>query len=194
MRRAARCLMIAMVAWMGMQAARCLADETAATRAHDAKEIYGAFLRQWVGKDDAPTNVANTAMRPTPEDIGQYNECASGGRGSNIRWLTSTTDADLNSTLASLPRINLVDPKRWQAADPGRLIAKGQFVDTAVDAGFTHGLMTLSAISFNEARDTAMFKFSFVCGGLCGHGGTVMFKKASGGWVQSKQRCSSWMS
>lgn len=145
-------------------------------------------------KDNAPMNVANTAVRPTPEDIGQYNECVSGGTGRSVHWITSTTDVDLNSALSSLPRVNLVDPKHWQPVDPGRFIAKGQSVGAAVDAGIANGLMTLGAISFNEAHDTAMLTFSFVCGSLCGHGGVAMFKKTSKGWVQSKQPCGSWIS
>lgn len=194
MRQAARCLIVGMVALMGSHAATCLADETAASPANDAKEIYGAFLTQWKGKYDALTNVANTAARPTTEDIAQYNECAGSWRSRNIHWKTNTTDVDLKNALASLSRINLVDAKSWQAADPSRLIAQGQSIDTAVDTGIANGLMTLSAISFDEAHDTAMFSFSFACGSLCGHGGIVMFKKTSKGWVQSKRRCGSRMS
>ncbi|RDS81778.1 hypothetical protein [Dyella psychrodurans] len=194
MSRAVKCLTIAAVAWMGVHAARCLADETTVNRTSDAREIYSAFLAQWMGKDDVPMNVANTAVRPTPEDIRQYNECASGGTGRAVHWITGTSDSDLNSALSSFTRVKLVDLKRWQPVDPGDLIAKGGSVGAAVNAGIANGLMTLSAISFNEAHDTAMLTFSFVCGGLCGHGGAVMFKMTSKGWVQDKQPCSSWIS
>lgn len=194
MRRASIYLMTAVVAWMGVIGARCLAHETMASNADDAREIYDAFLTQWMGKDNAKTNVASTATQPTPKDIDQYNECTSGGKGSSTHWTTSTTDADLKSALAPLPRINLVDPKRWQAADPGRLITKGQSVDTAVETGVANGLMTLSAISFNKTHDIAMFTYSFACGSLCGNGGVVMFKKTPRGWVRSKQHCSNWIS
>jgi hypothetical protein len=194
MSRAAKCLMIVTVGWMGVHVPGCLADETNAGSTGDAKEIYSAFLARWMGKYGAPMNVANSAVRPTPEDIGQYSECAADGTGKSARWVTGTTDADLKSALSSLPRVNLVDPKRWQPMDPGGLIAKGQSFGAAVNAGINGGLMTLSVISFNERHDTAMLTFSFVCGSLCGHGGAVMFKKTSKGWVQSKQPCSSWMS
>ena len=191
MRRVLASLMIAVVAWLGVPAARCLAHQTKAGIASDAKEIYAAFLTEWLGKDDAPVNVANTAVQPTQQDIAQYNECVS---GVDTHWTAGSSDEDLKSALSSLPRINKVDPKHWRAMDPGRLIAKGQSVDAAVRAGITNGLMTLSAISFNDAHDTAMLNFSFVCGGLCGNGGTVMFKKTPKGWVRSEQRCNSWMS
>lgn len=190
----AKCLMIAVVAWMGAHAATCLAGEAAGDRAEDARAIYGAFMAQWMGKDDAPISVASTVRQPSQEDIDQYNECAGGGKGRSIHWTTGTTDADIKSALAPFDRVKLVDPKRWRAADPGELIAKGESVDVAVKHGIDGGLMTLSAISFNEAHDIAIFSFSFVCGGLCGHGGTVMFKKTSRGWVQGKEPCSSWMS
>jgi hypothetical protein len=194
MSQAVKCLMIAAIAWTGVHAARCSADEAKAGHTSDASAIYSSFLAQWMKKDGAPMNVANSAARPTPEDIAQYSECASGGAESSVRWITDTTDADLNSALSSLPRVKLVDPKHWQPVDPGNLIAKGQSVGTAVNAGIDNGLMTLSVISFNEAHDTAMLTFSFVCGSLCGHGGAVMFKKTPEGWVQSKEPCSSWMS
>jgi hypothetical protein len=194
MSRAVNCSMIFAAAWIGVHAHSCLADETKATGASDASEIYSSFLTQWKGKDRVPMNVANSATRPSSEDIEQYSECASGGTGGSAHWITGTTDADFSSALSSLPRVHLVDPKRWQPMDPGRLIATGQSVGAAVNAGIDNGLMTLSVISFNEAHNTAMLTFSFVCGRLCGHGGTVMFKKTSKGWVQSKEPCSSWMS
>jgi hypothetical protein len=194
MSRAVKCLIVAAMAWFGVHSAGCLADETKASRTSEASEIYSAFLAQWMGNDRAPMNVANTAVRPTPDDVGQYNECTSGGTGGSVRWIAGSTDADLHRARASLPRVNLVDAKRWQPVDPGRLIAKGQPVGAAVNAGIDNGLMTLSVISFNEAHDTAMLTFSFVCGSLCGHGGAVMFKKTPKGWVQSKTPCSSWTS
>jgi hypothetical protein len=194
MSQAVKYLMVAVIAWMGVHAVVCSADETKDGRIRDASEIYRSFLAQWMGSDGAPMNVANSAVAPTQQDIAQYNECAGHGTAKNIRWITGTTDVDLNSALSTLPRVKLVDPKHWQPMDPGRLIASGQSVGAAVSVGIDNGLMTLSAISFNEAHDTAMLSFSFVCGALCGHGGTVMFKKTFKGWVQSKQPCSSWMS
>lgn len=194
MHRAMKCLMITIIACVGVHTAKSLAHETTASSDRDTKEIYVAFLTQWMGKGETPINVANTVTQPTQEDIEQYIECASGGRGRNTHWNTSTADTDLKSTLAALPRVKLVNPKHWRATDPGRLIASGRSVDAAVAAGFAKGLMTISAISFNDAHDTAMLSYSFVCGSLCGNGGTVMFKKTSKGWVQSIQRCGGWMS
>ena len=194
MRQAAKCLMVGVIALMGAHVATCQADETAVSAADDAKEIYGAFLTQWKGKHDVLTNVANTVARPTTEDIAKYNACAGSASRQNVHWTTSTTDADIKNALVSLSRINLVDPEHWQAADPSTLIAEGQSVDTAVETGMANGLMTLSAISFDEMHHTAVFSFSFICGSLCGHGGIVMFKKTPKGWVQSRQLCGSWMS
>lgn len=194
MGQAAKYSMVVVFALTGLRAALCLAGEGATRPADDTNEIYRAFLSQWKGKNDAPTNVAKTVTLPTREDIAQYNECAGDGGGRRAHWTTSTTDADLRNALASLPGVHMVDPKHWQAADPGRLIAQGQSVDTAVDTGIANGLMTLSAVSFDEARSAAMFNYSFVCGGLCGNGGTVMFQKTTTGWVRSQKRCSSWRS
>lgn len=184
----------ALMGWMGMHAMPCLANDTASSSAADAKAIYVAFLTQWMGKDDAPTNVADTAKQPTPDDIGHYTQCAGSDESGSIRWVSGTTDADLRNAIGSLARVKLVAPAQWQAVDPSDLIAHGRSADAAVEAGFAGGLMTLSAISFNQAHDVALFTFSFECGRLCGHGGTVMFTKTPRGWVQDRRSCDSWMS
>ena len=194
MRRLAKFWMTAAITCMGMCTAIGLADEAAINSTDDAKAIYGAFLGQWKGKEGAPLQVSSKAAEPTPEEIKEYDECASGKKGGSVRWARSTSDIELKAALSSFVGVKLVDAKEWEAADPGDLIAKGKPVDAAVRSGFDRGLMTLSAISFNETHDIAMFSYSFTCGSLCGNGGTLMFNRTPGGWVQNKRRCSSWLS
>lgn len=194
MRRLAKFWMTAAIAGMGVGTAIASAGEATINSTDDAKAIYAAFLGQWKGKEGAPLQVANAAAEPTPEEIKEYSECASGKKGGSVHWTQSTSATELEAVLSSLAGVKLVDAKKWEAADPGDLIAKGQSVDAAVRSGFDRGLMTLSAISFNETHDIAMFSYSFVCGRLCGNGGTVMFNRTSSGWVQNKRRCRSWLS
>jgi hypothetical protein len=91
-----------------------------------------------------------------------------------------------------------VDPEKQHKAieesDPNNAIRRGQDVKIAVDAGFTAGLLTLSEVAFDKKHQHAAMSFSFVCGGLCGHGGTIVFKKENGKWKESKRQCSSWIS
>lgn len=182
------------IACMGVCTAVGSADEAASNSADDAKAIYGAFLGRWAGRDGAQIQVANAAAEPTPDEIKEYNECASEKKGGSIHWTQGTSDTELKAALSSLAGVKLVDAKEWEAADSGDLIAKGRPVDAAVRSGIARGLMTLSAISFNETHDIAMLSYSFVCGSLCGNGGAVMFNRTSKGWVQSKRPCSSWLS
>ena len=193
MRRLAKCWVVAVIAWAGVHTSPCAASERYISSVDDAKAIYGAFLTQWMGKGDAPTNVADKAAEPTAEDVEQYTECA-GERNKSTNWTTGGSSADFESALASLARVEPIDATQWRATDPGELIANGQSVGAAVDAGYAGGLMTLSAISFNETRDIAMLAYSFQCGRLCGQGGIVMFNRTSRGWVQSKRQCGSWVS
>lgn len=94
--------------------------------------------------------------------------------------------------------IRLVDPREQQRSikrnDPGSAIRQGQDVNSAVEAGFAAGLLTLSEVAFDKDRTHAAMSFSFVCGGLCGHGSTILLEKKDGKWRESKGRCSSWIS
>jgi hypothetical protein len=169
-------------------------EPPAADTTSDIARIYEAFLSEWLGGSHSPSNVSKSAELPTSEDVDQYAECAKDNGAKDAHWAKAAPISDLGSVLDKLSYVRLVDPKTWHAQDPGSLIAKGQSVDSAVDAGFASALMTLSAITFNEPHDTAFFTYSFRCGRLCGHGGAVMFKRTSKGWAQSKQSCSSWTS
>ena len=93
--------------------------------------------------------------------------------------------------------IHLVDPdaqsRKVHENDPGDAIRKGAPVDDAVKNGFSHGLFTLGEIRFDRDHTHAVVSFSFVCGGLCGHGSTLLLEKKNGTWKQKKQ-CGGWIS
>lgn len=157
---------------------------------NDARNIYEAFLSTWVGDEKAPVNVSTMSDAASENDIHEFTECA----GGNSTWLADASFRNMSELLGGLPYVHLVDPKTWKPRDPGDLLAQGQPVGAAVESGFSHGLMTLSAISFDASHETAAFTYSFVCGGLCGNGGVVLFRKTQSGWIQSEKRCGGWMS
>jgi hypothetical protein len=78
--------------------------------------------------------------------------------------------------------------------DPSITIRSGEAVQYAVEAAFASGLLQLSEIAFDRARQYAVLEFSFSCGMLCGHGGTLVFKKVDDRWRAANRRCSSWIS
>jgi hypothetical protein len=77
--------------------------------------------------------------------------------------------------------------------DPGKAIQKGKAVDQAVENGFAHGLLTIGEIQFDNTHTHAVVSFSFVCGGLCGNGTTMLLEKKDGVW-RKKAQCGGWVS
>jgi hypothetical protein len=78
--------------------------------------------------------------------------------------------------------------------DPDRTMRQGTPVNQAVDRAFASGLLTLSEVAFDKTHQYAVMKFSFVCGGLCGHGATLIFQKRHGQWKELKRDCGGWIS
>ncbi len=61
-------------------------------------------------------------------------------------------------------------------------------LDDSVKKAFETGLFTLSEIVFDKQHRRAVVAYSFVCGGLCGNGNTLVLKKIGQRWKISK-RC-----
>lgn len=156
----------------------------------DQSEIYRAFLTQWVGTGQQPINVSRMAEGLSRADMKNLTECAASG----TQWVTPAPPSDITSQLSRLSHVRPIAPKTWRPQDPQNLIAHGRPVVSAVDRGISYGLMTLSVVVFDTTRHTAALKYSFVCGGLCGNGGTVIFIKTRDGWARSKRGCGTWMS
>lgn len=99
---------------------------------------------------------------------------------------------NLDHALGDVSGVEFVDPKTWHPLDPEELIAKGESIDSAVEKGFRSGLLTLSVVAFDRAGKSALLKYSFTCGDLCGHGGVALFRKTASGWVQDEHTCGHW--
>jgi len=105
-----------------------------------------------------------------------------------------------------LPNVVLVDPQQQEAKvkqnDPQQLIKKAleggprptdEQMDNSLKLAFSTGLFSFSEIVFDKAHRHALVSYSFVCGGLCGHGNTLLLEKAKNTW-KIKKTCSSWVS
>ena len=79
-----------------------------------------------------------------------------------------------------------------RAIDDAERVTEKQLDNSLRDA-FAVGLFTLSEIVFDKRHQHAFLAYSFVCGGLCGHGNTIVLKKVGGKWKQGKM-CRSWIS
>lgn len=155
----------------------------------DEAEIYAAFLASWMSNRGGPLNVAVKAEAPTADALTEFSECAGGAR-----WTRFETTINLDELLGNLPHVHLVDPATWAPRDPGDLIAQGRSLESAVASGFSNGLLTLSAIVFDEGHTTAAFMFSFVCGELCGMQRSVVYTRRGGAWAESENSCRTWLS
>lgn len=160
----------------------------------DVAAVYHAFLDQWFGHERSVVLVARSAEPASSNDVAQFGQCSVDPADQHARWVDTVATKNLEKILGDLPNLRFVDPNSWQPDDPGKRIAKGQPVDSAVATGVGHALLTLSAITFNDAHDRAAFTFSSVCGSLCGMGGTVIFKKTDKGWVRQESTCGNWIS
>ena len=55
------------------------------------------------------------------------------------------------------------------------------------------GFCSMSMPLFSLDKETAIFHMSYHCGGMCGHGGTYIYKRKKGKWTVVKE-LSSWIS
>lgn len=160
--------------------------------------VYTAFLKSYLGNGHDAVNLAN---RTSILDIqNPSSECLKGITLENLKIAKSTIHA-LNADPA-IPwpaGIKLVDAEAQEASvarnDPGRTIFReGKDVNSAVNAAFKSGLMTIAEIAFDKAHRYAVMSFSFECGELCGHGGTIVLEKTHGVWRRTQRFCGSWIS
>ncbi|WP_132982831.1 hypothetical protein [Thermomonas haemolytica] len=158
--------------------------------AEESAKVYQAFLTSWQGEDEAPLNVAADAEPLSPQDLKEISSCAGGAAG----WKVAATSTPLAAQLSALPWVRIVKPGESPIVDPAKLIMRGVPVDEAVKQGFAHGLLTLSMVAFERSGQRAALNYSFVCGLLCGNGGTVLLERTQQGWVRSKTECGTWVS
>jgi hypothetical protein len=164
----------------------------------DQIEVYRAFLSSYTNGSKTPhLNLAKHTS--TLELAGEK------GEGGCLKGIDLDETAHPESTIhefdpkTSLPEnIRLVDTddqgKIVQENDPDRTMRQGTPVHQAVDRAFATGLLTLSEVAFDKTRRHAVMSFSFVCGGLCGHGATLVFEKRNGQWKELKRDCGGWIS
>jgi hypothetical protein len=94
-------------------------------------------------------------------------------------------------------KIRLVDPDqrmKWiHEHNPDDARREGRTAKAVVEDGFERGLTTLSEIQFDESHTHAIVSISYVCGGLCGDGATMLMEKKGDVWARKKE-CGGWIS
>ena len=147
-------------------------------------EVYRAFLARYLKGSDRSINVAEKTkpMEPSRED---FKGCMN-----QFPKETSAKDVHLFTTeFAQDDRIRLVDADKYEVPDVGSFMNRKEDLDNAVQKAIEAGLLTLSEVVFDSHHQLAALNFSFRCGKLCGHSGTVIFELHQGKWIRSKRSC-----
>ena len=161
----------------------------------EQNEVYKAFLSSYTnGSNSIHLNLAN---RTVLLDLSDVEDCLKGIEIESTETADSTVH-EFDSRSALPTYVVLVDPKKQMSEvkqhDPDHTMRQRTSVENAVKSAFDSGLLTLSEVAFDKAHQYAVMSYSFVCGGLCGHGGTLIFQKVGGKWKPTNRSCRSWIS
>lgn len=161
----------------------------------DQIDVYRAVIHEWMSGAKGSLNVSDHTFPIRVEPLlSQWQGCG---------CLTDMNSEDLlqaSHSFRILPphlskerEVRLVDPNHQSATvvanDPNTTMKKGMSTELAVDRAFANGLFSLSEIVFDRDGKHALVSYSFVCGGLCGSGGTWLLEKTVWGWRKSAQQC-----
>ena len=162
----------------------------------DEIAVYTAVLHQW--NSDAHTlNVTNRTFPLNAVSSDSSCECL---RNLDVQNLASASRSFHYLTRKAFPErnIRLVDAGKQhtiiQTNDPHNGMTEGKSVEKAVNDAFGSGLFSLSEIAFDRDHRHAVVSYGFVCGSLCGSGGTWLLEKVDGRWKRTDRVCGGWVS
>lgn len=153
----------------------------------EQEAVYRAFLSEYNNGSGATLNLSNVTTPFAPDENAKKN-CLQG-----FVDVTSTTVHSFPADFAGR-KLQVIDALKHKLEDPAKAIKAGSDVEQAVRKGFASGLLTLSEVVFDYQHQKAAFSFSFVCGGLCGDGGILVFELRDGRWRRAKSSCPQWIS
>jgi hypothetical protein len=152
-------------------------EEVAVYRAFFADHFRGKSQRE-------PIAVSEFTLILQPDE-GDYSDCMKGFPQNE----PPQTIRRLTEDFAKQNNLRIVDPKLHKIQDPEEGMRSGLSVESAVKSGLSSGILTISEIIFDKKHKRAAFRYSFYCGGLCGHAETVVYEKNHQGWKPTKLSC-----
>lgn len=169
----------------------------------DQINIYRTVIADYLGKSSGKLNIRSTTELPDEEHPFYDDKCA---QRIEPEKLKVSSAHNLNSVVEGHPNWLLVDGDKQEqlvdSNDPQKLIKSAiddhqkvteAELDDSIKRAFETGLFTLSEIAFDKQHQRAAVAYSFVCGGLCGNGDTLILHKTGGKWKIVK-RCGGWVS
>jgi|SRR5579863_5189859 len=171
----------------------------------DQIAVYRAVLKDYTKGSKGPLNVANRT-EPLDDSRPMLDEACFKEVEASVPKPSAPVSHRLEPSLMPDMQIVLVDPDRQQKLidknDPQNLVKKAvddhervtdAQVDESVKDALEVGIFTLSEILFDKPHCRAAVAYSFVCGGLCGNGNTLILTKSGKFWKVTK-RCGGWVS
>jgi len=204
-----RHILTAVIAAMSLMFCATPQDETPKASLSDTPltdeqiAVYRAVLGNY---SNGSKDILNVANKTETLDLSEDKDCLKGidlESSNNSSSFVHRLDERLTKTKKN---IVLVDPEAQQkkvdendpqklmkrAIDDGERVTEKQ-LDDSLHHAFAAGLFTFSEILFDKKHQHAVLAYSFVCGGLCGQGNTIVLKKVGERWKEIKT-CRSWIS
>jgi hypothetical protein len=171
----------------------------------DQIAVYRGVLKDYTKGSKGPLNVANRT-EPLGDSRPMFDEACFKEVEASVPKPSVPISHSLETSQMPDIQIVFVDPDRQQKLidknDPQNLVTKAiddhehrhcAQVDESVKDAFEVGMFTLSEILFDKQHRRAAVAYSFVCGGLCGNGDTLILTKSGKSWKVTK-RCGGWVS
>jgi hypothetical protein len=192
-----KCLILAIISFLALPVRSSPSKKPVVSESPlDAErlQIYGKYLNAFLGTGGIPVNMANRTVPLNFSGPTDEGDCLKGIELQGLAEAGETVHL-LGFDISKGRAIRMIDPRHDHVIkDPGVAIKKGESVEDAVKQGFASGVLSLSEIAFDKSHRFAVFKYSFICGRLCGQGGTLVFEKKGDEWEDANRRCSSWIS
>jgi hypothetical protein len=153
--------------------------------------IYRDFLSTYIeGKLAREVNINQiTAPFNVQADVAEAG-CLSGFTSAELHTAEVHTFAP-----DAFPGNNIVDTIKHPYRSPDEAVRRhGKWVEPSDSKGVITSIFDFSEIVFDAPHTHAVFTHSFVCGLLCGEGGTIIYEKIDGTWRPAKNTCGSWVS
>jgi hypothetical protein len=159
----------------------------------DQTAVYRAFLGSYSQKGSA----LNLARRTVPFDFlrERGTECLRGIRFSAPDVSASVHEFDAGTLPSTITLVDSEEQERIiRNVDSKQTWRDNKFVNESLEKAQAAGFLILSEVAFDKKHEYAVVTFRFECWGLCGSGGTVVFKKHDGTWTPSSRACPLWAS
>lgn len=173
---------------------------SAASLSADEVAVYGVVLHQWNSVGRISLNISDrTFTLDTASSTSSDSNCEC-LRDLEVQSLVSASHSIHVLTQAVFPKRNvrLVDADKQLTTirhnDPHDGMAEGKSVKKTINDAFASGLFSMSEIAFDQNHRQALVSYSFVCGSLCGNGGTWLLEKVNGIWRRTDRVCGGWVS